>query len=81
LNVISYTLFCLQSTADLVAAEIAAISSSADLSSREKNRAKRRAKILAKQRSKENNSPVPGNSSKYVVLWEEICKEKYLSFE
>ncbi len=55
-----------QSTAELVAAEIAAISSSADLSSREKNRAKRRAKILAKQRSKDNNSPVPGNSSKYV---------------
>lgn len=47
-----------QSTADLVAAEIAAISSSVGMSSREKNKAKRRAKILAKQRSKDNNSPV-----------------------
>ena len=53
-----------QSTAELVAAEIAAISSSADMSSRQKNVAKRRAKILAKQRSKENCSPVPGSLSK-----------------
>ena len=43
----------LQSAAEVVAAEIAAISSSAQLSSREKNRAIRKAKMLAKQRSKE----------------------------
>ena len=43
----------LQSAAEVVAAEIAAISSSAQLSAREKNRAIRKAKMLAKQRSKE----------------------------
>ncbi|KAL9957258.1 hypothetical protein ACROYT_G038872 [Oculina patagonica] len=42
-----------ESAAEVVAAEIAAISSSAQLSSREKNRAIRKAKMLAKQRSKE----------------------------
>ncbi|XP_048575409.1 TATA-binding protein-associated factor 172 isoform X2 [Nematostella vectensis] len=46
-----------ESAADVVAAEIAAISSS-KMSAREKNRAKRKAKLLAKQRSKEAGDSV-----------------------
>lgn len=45
-----------ESAADIVASQIAAISSDGQLSSREKNRAKRKAKLLAKQRSHENDN-------------------------
>uniref|UniRef100_A0A7M5XDP0 Mot1 central domain-containing protein n=1 Tax=Clytia hemisphaerica TaxID=252671 RepID=A0A7M5XDP0_9CNID len=45
-----------ESAADIVASQIAAISSDGQMSSREKNRAKRKAKSLAKQRSKENEN-------------------------